>query len=102
MRQPPAAGELGSRWPPDIRRERETAGERADGFRDNRMRGARDERQGCGARESAPGASGRHRMRRVTIKDVAAAAGVSIGTASKALNGQGKLRPETRDRVAQA
>ena len=41
-------------------------------------------------------------MRRVTIKDVAAAAGVSIGTASKALNGQGKLRPETRDRVAQA
>jgi LacI family transcriptional regulator len=41
-------------------------------------------------------------MRRATIKDVAAAAGVSIGTASKALNGQGKLRPETRDRVAQA
>jgi LacI family transcriptional regulator len=41
-------------------------------------------------------------MRRVTIKDVAAAAGVSIGTASKALNGQGKLRAETRDRVAQA
>jgi LacI family transcriptional regulator len=29
-------------------------------------------------------------------------AGVSIGTASKALNGQGKLRPETRDRVAAA
>src|SRR5438093_10918045 len=41
-------------------------------------------------------------MRRVTIKDVAAAAGVSIGTASKALNGQGKLRAETRDRVAAA
>jgi len=41
-------------------------------------------------------------MRRVTIKDVAAAAGVSIGTASKALNGHGKLRAETRDRVAQA
>jgi LacI family transcriptional regulator len=36
---------------------------------------------------------------RVTITDVAAAAGVSIGTASKALNGRGQLRQETRDRV---
>ena len=41
-------------------------------------------------------------MRRATIRDVAAAAGVSIGTASKALNGQGKLRAETRERVAAA
>jgi len=41
-------------------------------------------------------------MRRVTIRDVAAEAGVSIGTASKALNGQGKLRAETRERVAAA
>jgi LacI family transcriptional regulator len=41
-------------------------------------------------------------MRRVTIRDVAAEAGVSIGTASKALNGQGKLRAETRERVADA
>lgn len=41
-------------------------------------------------------------LRRVTIRDVAAMAGVSIGTASKALNGQGKLRAETRDRVAAA
>jgi LacI family transcriptional regulator len=40
--------------------------------------------------------------RRATIRDVAARAGVSIGTASKALNGQGKLRDETRDRVAAA
>src|SRR5438876_4191906 len=40
-------------------------------------------------------------MRRVAIRDVAAEAGVSIGTASKALNGQGKLRPETRERVAE-
>ena len=40
--------------------------------------------------------------RRATIRDVAALAGVSIGTASKALNGQGKLRAETRDRVAAA
>ena len=39
--------------------------------------------------------------RRVTIRDVAALAGVSIGTASKALNGQGKLRAETRARVAE-
>ncbi len=41
-------------------------------------------------------------MRRVTIRDVATEAGVSIGTASKALNGQGKLRAETRERVAEA
>jgi LacI family transcriptional regulator len=40
--------------------------------------------------------------RRVTIRDVAALAGVSIGTASKALNGQGKLRAETRARVSAA
>jgi LacI family transcriptional regulator len=41
-------------------------------------------------------------MRRATIRDVAAEAGVSVGTASKALNGQGKLRAETRERVAEA
>jgi LacI family transcriptional regulator len=41
-------------------------------------------------------------LKRATIRDVAALAGVSIGTASKALNGQGKLRAETRDRVAAA
>ena len=40
--------------------------------------------------------------RPVTIADVAALAGVSIGTASKALNGRGQLRAETRDRVAAA
>ncbi|HUC58901.1 MAG TPA: LacI family DNA-binding transcriptional regulator [Streptosporangiaceae bacterium] len=45
-----------------------------------------------------PGPDGR----RPTIRDVAAQAGVSIGTASKALNGQGKLRAETRERVAAA
>jgi LacI family transcriptional regulator len=37
--------------------------------------------------------------RRWTITDVAARAGVSIGTASKALNGRGALRAETRARV---
>lgn len=34
-----------------------------------------------------------------TIRDVAHAAGVTIGTASKALNGRGQLRLETRERV---
>ena len=37
-----------------------------------------------------------------TIHDVARAAGVTIGTASQALNGRGKMRPETRERVRQA
>ena len=37
--------------------------------------------------------------RRPGIVDVAARAGVSVGTASKALNGRGKLREETRARV---
>ena len=34
-----------------------------------------------------------------TIRDVARAAGVSVGTASKALNDRGRLRLETRERV---
>lgn len=34
-----------------------------------------------------------------TIRDVARIAGVSIGTASKALNANGRLRQETRDKV---
>ncbi len=42
------------------------------------------------------------RSRPPTIQDVADAAGVTIGTASKALNGKGKLRLETRDRVKEA
>jgi LacI family transcriptional regulator len=37
-----------------------------------------------------------------TISDVAALASVSVGTASKALNGNGSLRPETRQRVLDA
>jgi LacI family transcriptional regulator len=37
-----------------------------------------------------------------TIHQVAQAAGVAIGTASKALSGAGKLRPETRSRVRAA
>jgi LacI family transcriptional regulator len=35
----------------------------------------------------------------VTLQDVARAAGVTIGTASKAINGRGRLRQETRERV---
>ncbi|MEU6663117.1 LacI family DNA-binding transcriptional regulator [Streptomyces sp. NPDC046821] len=38
---------------------------------------------------------------RVTIRDVAAAAGVSVTTVSDALNNKGKLRQETRDRIRQ-
>jgi LacI family transcriptional regulator len=41
----------------------------------------------------------RTRIKPPTIRDVALAAGVSVGTASKALNGQGRLREETRQRV---
>ena len=37
-----------------------------------------------------------------TIRDVARAAGVSVSTASKALNDQGQLRPETRHKVRAA
>jgi LacI family transcriptional regulator len=36
---------------------------------------------------------------RITIHDVAASAGVSISTASKALNGTGRIGEETRERV---
>ena len=42
------------------------------------------------------------RGRPVTIADVAQIAGVSTGTVSKALNGRGTLRAETRDRVLAA
>jgi LacI family transcriptional regulator len=43
-----------------------------------------------------------NRGRPPTIKQVAALAGVSVGTASKALNARGTLRPETRARVRDA
>ncbi|GAB3975792.1 LacI family DNA-binding transcriptional regulator [Actinoallomurus acanthiterrae] len=42
------------------------------------------------------------RPRAVTITDVAARAGVSIATASKAINGRAQVRAETRERVLQA
>ncbi len=44
----------------------------------------------------------RRRDGAVTVNDVAALAGVSPGTVSKALNGRGQLRPETRRRVVAA
>jgi LacI family transcriptional regulator len=51
-----------------------------------------------------PSASEGRRVRRAgpTIRDVARLAEVSIGTASKALNDHGRLRAETREKVAQA
>ncbi|UPK75627.1 LacI family transcriptional regulator [Nocardioidaceae bacterium SCSIO 66511] len=36
---------------------------------------------------------------RVTIRDVASRAGVSVSTVSHALSGKGQLRPETRERI---
>lgn len=42
------------------------------------------------------------RKKTVTVADVAERAGVSLGTVSKALNGRGQLRRETRERVLQA
>ncbi|RUT84103.1 LacI family transcriptional regulator, partial [Mesorhizobium sp. USDA-HM6] len=35
----------------------------------------------------------------VTLREVALAAGVSVATASKALNGQGRMTAETRERI---
>jgi DNA-binding LacI/PurR family transcriptional regulator len=40
--------------------------------------------------------------RRPTIVDVARKAGVAVSTASSALNGKGRVAPETRERVARA
>ncbi len=48
-----------------------------------------------GASMSSPGSG----SRRVTLADVAAFAGVSLATASKALNGRGDVRDATRERV---
>ena len=40
-------------------------------------------------------------LARVTIRDVARLSGVSLGTASKALSGSGRMRVETRQKVVQ-
>lgn len=52
------------------------------------------EEQGAGRPRRDPGPA--------RLGDVAALAGVAPGTASKALNGRGRLRPETRQRVLEA
>jgi LacI family transcriptional regulator len=48
------------------------------------------------------GTDGRPRPRTPTLKDVARLAGVSIATASKALNGRDNVHPDTRARVVEA
>lgn len=48
------------------------------------------------------GAPGSPPAGRARLADVAALAGVSVGTASKALSGAGRMRPETRQRVLDA
>ena len=45
------------------------------------------------------GSNGAARPRAVTLRDVAQLAGVSLATASKALNGRADVRPDTRRRV---
>jgi LacI family transcriptional regulator len=52
--------------------------------------------------QSRPEESVTKPARPARISDVAALAGVSVGTASKALNGRGSLREETRQRVQAA
>jgi LacI family transcriptional regulator len=44
----------------------------------------------------------RHRRAGITIRDVARASNVSVGTVSKALNNNGRLRRETREKVIAA
>jgi DNA-binding LacI/PurR family transcriptional regulator len=51
---------------------------------------------------SVAGAPGSSSAGPARLADVAALAGVSVGTASKALNGGGRMRPETRQRVLDA
>jgi LacI family transcriptional regulator len=62
--------------------------------------------QGWGTLLRGPGQKAEETLRKldrpVTITDVARLAGVSAGTASKALNGRGSLRDETRRRVQEA
>lgn len=53
-------------------------------------------------KRSQPDAQTLPRQRNATLRDVAALAGVSVATASKALNGRDEVHPETRSRVLQA
>jgi LacI family transcriptional regulator len=47
----------------------------------------------------SPPKAGRNARTRLTIRDVARLSNVSVGTVSKALNNNGSLRQETRDRI---
>src|SRR5579883_194485 len=63
--------------------------------------------QDAGGRDTAeltatPGRRPRARGDTVTIYDVASKAGVTIGIVSQALNGRGRMRPETRERIQEA
>jgi LacI family transcriptional regulator len=60
----------------------------------------RDEVPQFGGQGGALGGFGRIASRQPTIRDVARLANVSIGTVSKALNGNGRLSAETRARVS--
>jgi len=53
----------------------------------------------AGSEASIAGAEARPHSGRPTIRDVARLANVSVGTVSKALNNNGSLRQETRERV---
>ena len=66
------------------------------------MEGADTSSEGTAAPPGRPEVTEARSRRRATIRDVAESAGVSVGTASKALNGQGKLRAETIERVMRA
>lgn len=56
-----------------------------------------EKRSGPAATAAPDGIAGRRA--RLTIRDVARAANVSVGTVSKALNNNGRLRQETRERI---
>ena len=41
-------------------------------------------------------------MRRASLKDVATHAGVGLGTASRVINGNGNVKPVTKEKVLKA
>lgn len=59
----------------------------------------KDQEQGMSVVEEGQDFPAALSVKGATLQDVAEAAGVTLGTASKALNGRGKLKQETRDRV---
>ncbi len=59
----------------------------------------RGQEQDTGISEEEQISSAPLSIKGVTLQDVAQAAGVTLGTASKAINGRGKLSNETRERV---